>query len=69
MTNQQLPHCPDAVDASIMSMVHPSGPRRPVKIVEHPAFRGHRQPLDHIDHADDGHAPILGLTFRVVSLN
>jgi hypothetical protein len=65
MTNQHSPHCADAVDASIIAMVHP---RRPVKIVEHPAFRLHRR-TDAIDRAREGHAPLLAMAFRVVSLN
>ena len=68
MTNQQPCPCADAVDASILSMVHPGGPRRPVKIVEHPAFRGHRR-ADAIDRLQDGHAPLVAMAFRVVSLN
>ena len=49
-------------------MVQPGGPRRPVKIVEHPAFRGHRR-ADAIDARRTGHAPILAMAFRVVPLN
>ena len=68
MTNQHPSPCADAVDASILSMVHQDGARRPVKIVEHPAFRGHRR-ADAIDRPQNGHAPLLAMAFRVVSLN
>ena len=69
MTNQQPSPCADAVDASITSMVHAGGRHpRPVKIVEHPAFRGHRRD-DAIDRPQEGHAPLLAMAFRVVSLN
>ena len=67
MTNHTLPHCADAADASILSMVHP-GSRRPVKIVEHPAFRRRRTTASDAA-AADGHAPLLAMAFRVVSLN
>ena len=49
MTNQQPSPCADAVDASITSMVHAGGHRRPVKIVEHPAFRRWQQPAERGD--------------------
>ena len=69
MTNQQPSPCPDAVDASITSMVRAGGGhRRPVKIVEHPAFRRRQQAAGHRDVAHDG-APLLAVAFRVVSLN
>jgi hypothetical protein len=69
MTNQQPSPCADAVDASITSMVHAGGHRRPVKIVEHPAFRRWRQPAERGDVAGRDEAPLLAMAFRVVSLN
>ena len=67
MTNQQPSPCADAVDASISSMVH-GGHRRPVKIVEHPAFRRRRGNAEHRE-LDHDEAPLLAMAFRVVSLN
>lgn len=69
MTNQQPCPCPDAVDASITAMIHAGGHRRPVKIVEHPAFRRRRQPTDPGELAGHDEAPLLAMAFRVVSLN
>jgi hypothetical protein len=46
MTNPTAPQGGDAIDATIMSLAHVGGTRRPVKIVQHPAFRNHPQRTD-----------------------
>jgi hypothetical protein len=46
MTNPTAPLGLDPIDATIRSLAHVGGTRRPVKIVQHPAFRNHPQRTD-----------------------
>jgi hypothetical protein len=46
MTNPIAPQGGAAIDATILSLAHVGGTRRPVKIVEHPAFRNHPRRTD-----------------------
>lgn len=45
MTNTTAPQG-DALDPMILALAHVGGTRRPVKIVQHPAFRNHPQRTD-----------------------
>ena len=46
MTNPTAPQGGDTMDPAIRSQAHVGGTRRPVKIVEHPAFRNHPRRTD-----------------------
>ncbi|HEU0243909.1 MAG TPA: hypothetical protein VFQ75_08395 [Candidatus Limnocylindrales bacterium] len=46
MTNPTAPQGADPIDASILSLARVGETRRPVKIVEHPAFRNHPRRTD-----------------------
>jgi hypothetical protein len=45
MTNTTAPR-DEALDPTVLALAHVGGTRRPVKIVEHPAFRNHPRRTD-----------------------
>lgn len=66
MTNQAAPGNGESIDASIQALASVGGSRRPVKVVEHPAFRRHPS---HAGRQAALRASFIVLPVRVVSLN
>jgi hypothetical protein len=66
MTNHHLPHPGEPIDLSIRSLAPVGGKRRPVKIVEHPAFRAS---MARAGRPTVLATPVLAVPIRVISLN